>query len=67
MDRWVPSGAELLGLGELRRQPYVSSGLVFAGQPLGERVLGLMDGFDRCPGRATGHVYVFYFVQLRIA
>ena len=43
MDRWVPEWGELLGLGELRRQPYVSSGLVFAGRPLGERVLALMD------------------------
>jgi hypothetical protein len=42
-DHFVPEWGELLDLGELRRQPYVSSGLVFAGENLGREVLGLMD------------------------
>jgi hypothetical protein len=42
-DRFVPEWGELLGLGELERQPYVSSGLVVLGRPVGERVLALMD------------------------
>src|SRR5436190_4702686 len=42
-DRFVPEWGELLGLGELRRQPYVSSGLVVLGQPAGDEVLDLMD------------------------
>src|SRR5207249_4022888 len=42
-DRFVPEWGELLGLGELRRQPYVSSGLVVLGQPVGDEVLDLMD------------------------
>ena len=43
MYRFVAEWGELLGLGEVRRQPYVSSGLVLAGRAVGERVLGLMD------------------------
>ena len=39
MDRFMPEWGELLGLGPVRRQPYVSSGLVAVGQPLGEQVL----------------------------
>ena len=35
IDRFVPEWGELLGLGEVRRQPYVSSGLVFAGPAAG--------------------------------
>jgi hypothetical protein len=42
-DRFVPEWGELLDLGEVRRQPYVSSGLVAVGQPLGEQILRLMD------------------------
>jgi hypothetical protein len=42
-QRFVPEWGRLLGLGEVRRQPYVSSGLVFMGQPLGEDVLALLD------------------------
>ena len=67
MDRWVPEWGELLGLGELRRQPYVSSGLVFAGRPLGERVLGLMDelqdkvDFDKTFWRANVADYPFLY------
>jgi hypothetical protein len=44
MDRFVPEWGELLGLGEVRRQPYVSSGLVLVGQPIGTGVLEQMDG-----------------------
>jgi hypothetical protein len=38
-ERW----GELLGLGETRRQPYVSSGLVFLGGSVGAEVARLMD------------------------
>jgi hypothetical protein len=41
-ERFVAEWGELLGLGEVRRQPYVSSGLAFLGQPIGEQVLQLM-------------------------
>ena len=41
-DRFVPEWSEMLGLGEVRRQAYVSSGLVFLGDPLGKEVLTLM-------------------------
>jgi hypothetical protein len=43
VERFVPQWGELLGLGEVRRQPYVSSGLIFLGGPVGEEVLALMD------------------------
>jgi hypothetical protein len=43
MDRFVPAWGEVLDLGEVRRQPYVCSGLVFAGGPTGEEVIALMD------------------------
>jgi hypothetical protein len=42
VDRFVPEWGELLGLGTVRRQPYLSSGLVFLGEPLGADVLDLM-------------------------
>jgi hypothetical protein len=42
-QRFVPRWGELLELGSVRRGPYVSSGLVFLGRPLSERVLRLMD------------------------
>jgi hypothetical protein len=42
VDRFVPEWGELLGLGSVRRQPYLSSGLVFLAEPLGADVLGLM-------------------------
>jgi hypothetical protein len=42
VDRFVPEWGELLGLGPVRRQPYLSSGLVFLGEPLGANVLRLM-------------------------
>jgi hypothetical protein len=44
MDRFVAQWGEVLGLGEVRRQPYVSSGLVLLGQPIGTRVLTQVDG-----------------------
>jgi hypothetical protein len=42
-DRFFPEWGELLGLGETRRQPYVSSGLAFLGGAPGEAVIRLMD------------------------
>jgi hypothetical protein len=42
-DRHVAEWGELLGLGPVRRQPYVSSGLVTLDAAMGERILGLMD------------------------
>ncbi len=41
-DRFVPEWGEILGLGQARRRPYVSSGLVFLGGTTGEEVLRLM-------------------------
>jgi hypothetical protein len=46
-DRFVPAWGELLGLGPVRRQPYVSSGLIFLGGATGERVLRLLDDRQR--------------------
>ena len=66
-QRFVAEWGELLGLGEVRRQPYVSSGLVLAGQPLGEQVLRLMDelqdkvNFDRTFWRANAPDYPFLY------
>ena len=42
-DRFRPEWGELLGLGAVRRGPYLSSGLVLCDRELGERVLGLME------------------------
>jgi hypothetical protein len=42
-DRFVPAWGELLDLGPIRRQPYMSSGLVLLGGPAGEEVLRLLD------------------------
>jgi hypothetical protein len=42
VDRHVPEWGELLGLGETRRQPYVSSGLVFLGGRVGAEVIRLL-------------------------
>jgi hypothetical protein len=41
IDRFVAEWGELLDLGPIRRAPYVSSGLVFLGGPLGDEVLEL--------------------------
>ena len=43
IDRFSAEWSELLGLGPIRREPYVSSGLVFLGPSIGEKVLTLMD------------------------
>ena len=43
MDRFVPEWGALLDLGPIRRQPYLSSGLVFLGGPVGEDVLRHLD------------------------
>ena len=42
-QRFFPEWGELLELGAARPGPYVSSGLVLVGEPLGERVLRLMN------------------------
>jgi hypothetical protein len=66
-DRFVPQWGELLGLGELRRQPYVSSGLVFMGAPLGRDVLTQMEqlqdrvDFDRSFWRGNDRDYPFLY------
>jgi hypothetical protein len=66
-DRFVPAWGELLGLGEVRRQPYLSSGLVFFGRPIGEEVLGLMAelqvqvDFDRTHWRANEADYPYLY------
>jgi hypothetical protein len=66
-DRFVPEWGELLGLGEVRRQPYVSSGLVLVGEPLGREVLTLMGrlqdrvDFDRSFWRANDPDYPFLY------
>jgi hypothetical protein len=46
-DRHVPAWGELLDLGEVRRQTYVSSGLVIAGGPVGDELIRLMDDRQR--------------------
>ena len=43
LDRHCPEWSELLGLGRLRRLPYVSTGLVACGGELGREVLRLTD------------------------
>jgi hypothetical protein len=47
MDRFVPEWGDLLDLGPIRRQPYLSSGLVLLGGSVGEAVLRLMDDRQR--------------------
>jgi hypothetical protein len=42
-ERFFPEWGEMLGLGETRRGPYISSGLVFLGGAVGEEVIRLMD------------------------
>ena len=67
MDRFVAEWGELLGLGPVRRQPYVSSGLVVAGQPLAGEVLRMMDelqdrvDFDNTFWRANVSDYAFLY------
>jgi hypothetical protein len=66
-DRFVPEWGELLNLGEVRRQPYLSSGLVFLGDPLGQEVLTSMGqlqdrvDFDRSFWRANDRDYPFLY------
>jgi hypothetical protein len=66
-DRFVPEWGELLGLGPVRRQPYVSSGLVLIGSPLGTEVLSLMGqlqdrvDFDRSFWRGNDPDYAFLY------
>jgi hypothetical protein len=43
VDRFVARWGELLELGQIHREPYVSSGLVFMGGALGAEVLELLD------------------------
>jgi hypothetical protein len=47
VDRFVPEWGEILGLGELRRRPYVGSGLVVLGGETGADVLRLLDDRQR--------------------
>jgi hypothetical protein len=50
-DRYFPQWGELLGLGTVRRRPYVCSALVFLGGDEGQQVLRLMDQGQACvPG-----------------
>jgi hypothetical protein len=66
-DRFVPEWGEILGLGTLRRRPYVTSGLVFLGGTEGTEVLRLLDGlqkkvdFDRTPygGGDAGYPFAY--------
>lgn len=46
-DRYCAEWGELLGLGPLRRRPYVSSGLVALGAVAGRQVLELLDDGQR--------------------
>jgi hypothetical protein len=68
-DRFVPEWGKLLGLGEVRRQPYLSSGLVFLGHPMEQAVLALMAelqdqvDFDRTFWRANERDYPFLFAD----
>ena len=48
MDRFVPEWGEILGLGELRRRPYVCSGFVAMARDPGEPLLELM---EQCQSR----------------
>jgi hypothetical protein len=47
VDRFVPAWGELLDLGPIRRQPYLSSGLVAMGRSPGEEVLRLLEDRQR--------------------
>ncbi len=46
-DRHVPEWGPLLGLGELRRRPYVCSGFVAMGRDPGEGILRRLDDLQR--------------------
>ena len=66
-DRFVPEWGELLGLGPVRRQPYVSSGLVVGDDSLGREVLELMHDlqdrvdFDQTFWRRNNPDYPFIY------
>jgi hypothetical protein len=66
-DRFVAEWGELLGLGEVHRQPYLSSGLALLGEPLGQDILTLMArlqdrvDFDRSFWRANDRDYAFLY------
>jgi hypothetical protein len=45
-DRYVPEWGELLGLGPIRRRPYLSGGLQLLGGELGLEVLRLLDELE---------------------
>jgi hypothetical protein len=68
-DRFVPEWGELLGLGPVRRQPYVSSGLVFLGPGVGEQVLTLMASLidrvqlDRTFDQRNDPSYPFFYME----
>jgi hypothetical protein len=66
-DRFCPEWGELLGIGTVRRQPYVSSGLVAVAREPGDRVLSLMNrlqekiDFDRSLWRGNDPYYPFLY------
>jgi hypothetical protein len=66
-QRFVPQWADLLGLPPIRRQTYVSSGLVVAGQPIGRETLTQMSelqgrvDFDQSFWRANVADYPFLY------
>jgi hypothetical protein len=66
-DRFVPEWGELLGLGPVRRQTYVSSGLVLMSGSRGAEMLTLMDrlqdriDFDRSFWRGNVADYPFLY------
>jgi hypothetical protein len=68
-DRFIPEWGELLELGPIRRQAYLSSGLVLLGGSVGEEVLRLMDDrqarvdFDFTYARRNVPHYPFLFVD----
>jgi hypothetical protein len=69
VDRFVPEWGELLGLGSVRRQPYLSSGLVLLEASLGADVLGLMTelqdqvDFERTYWRENAPDYPFRYAD----
>ena len=69
MDRFVEQWGELTGLGEARRGPYVSSGLVIAGGARGRQVIELMHAlrgavdFERTLWRRNDPSYPFLYAD----
>lgn len=72
-DRFFPEWAPLLGLGPLRRQPYLNAGQLFIPHPLAQRILGPWQacqdkvGYDEtrygAAGRRTNLSAPFYFAD----